>query len=55
MAKEFATKEGVLIGISSGAALYAGIEIAKKLGRDKKIVVISPDGGEKYFSSGLYD
>ena len=55
VAKEFATKEGVLIGISSGAALYAGIEIAKKLGRDKKIVVISPDGGEKYFSSGLYD
>ena len=55
VAKEFATKEGVLIGISSGAALYAGIEIAKKLGRDKKIGVISPDGGEKYFSSGLYD
>lgn len=55
VAKEFATKEGVLIGISSGAALYASIEIAKKLGRDKKIVVISPDGGEKYFSSGLYD
>lgn len=55
VAKEFATKEGVLMGISSGAALYAGIEIAKKLGRDKKIVVISPDGGEKYFSSGLYD
>ena len=55
VAKEFATKEGVLIGISSGAALYAGIEIAKKLGRNKKIVVISPDGGEKYFSSGLYD
>ncbi len=55
VAKEFATKEGILIGISSGAALHAGIEISKKLGKGKKIVVISPDGGEKYFSSGLYD
>lgn len=55
VAREFATKEGILIGISSGAALHAGIEIAKKLGKGKKIVVVSPDGGEKYFSSGLYD
>ncbi|MDO4534389.1 MAG: cysteine synthase A [Clostridium perfringens] len=55
IARNFASEEGVLIGISSGAALYAGIEIAKKLGKDKKIVVIAPDGGEKYFSSGLYD
>ena len=55
VARSFASEEGVLIGISSGAALYAGIEIAKKLGKGKKIVVIAPDGGEKYFSSGLYD
>ena len=54
-ARDFASKEGILIGISSGAALYAGIEIAKKIGKGKKIVVIAPDGGEKYFSSGLYD
>ena len=55
VARNFASEEGVLIGISSGAALYAGMEIAKKLGKGKKIVVIAPDGGEKYFSSGLYD
>lgn len=55
VARSFASEEGVLIGISSGAALYAGMEIAKKLGKGKKIVVIAPDGGEKYFSSGLYD
>ena len=55
VARSFASEEGVLIGISSGAALYAGIQIAKKLGKNKKIVVIAPDGGEKYFSSGLYD
>lgn len=54
-AKDFASKEGILIGISSGAALHAGIELSKKLGKGKKIVVVSPDGGEKYFSSGLYD
>ena len=55
VARNFASEEGVLIGISSGAALYVGMEIAKKLGKGKKIVVIAPDGGEKYFSSGLYD
>lgn len=54
-AKEFAQKEGVLIGISSGAALYAAIEVAKKLGKGKKVLAIAPDGGEKYISMGLFD
>jgi len=54
-AKDFAEKEGVLIGISSGAAIYAAIEIAKKLGKGKKVLVVSPDGGEKYISMGIYD
>lgn len=54
-AKEFAAKEGVLIGISSGAAIYAAIQIAKKLGKGKKVLVVAPDGGEKYISMGLYD
>lgn len=54
-AKDFAEKEGVLIGISSGAAVYAAIEIAKKLGKGKKVLVVSPDGGEKYISMGIYD
>lgn len=55
MAKEFSEKEGVLVGISSGAAIYGAKEIGKNLPKDKKIVVIAPDGGEKYFSTGLYD
>jgi cysteine synthase A len=55
IAKEFAEKEGVLIGISSGAAIYAALEIAKKVGKGKKILAIAPDGGEKYISMGLYD
>jgi len=54
-AKTFAETESVLIGISSGAALYAAIQIAKKLGKGKKVLAIAPDGGEKYISMGLYD
>lgn len=53
--KDFAIKEGVLIGISSGAAIYVAIEVAKKLGKGKKVLVIAPDGGEKYISMGIYD
>lgn len=54
-AKAFAETEGVLIGISAGAALYAAIEVAKKLGKGKKVLAVAPDGGEKYISMGLYD
>jgi len=54
-AKAFAENEGILIGISSGAAVYAAIQIAKKLGTGKKVLAIAPDGGEKYISMGIYD
>ena len=54
-AKEFAAQEGVLIGISSGAAVFAALELAKKVGKGKKILAIAPDGGEKYISMGLFD
>ncbi|CUU45827.1 MULTISPECIES: cysteine synthase A [Clostridium] len=54
-AKAFAENEGVLIGISSGAAVYAAIQVAKRLGKGKKVLAIAPDGGEKYISMGLYD
>ena len=54
-AKDFAAQEGVLIGISSGAAVFAALELAKKVGKGKKILAIAPDGGEKYISMGLYD
>ena len=54
-AKALAEIEGILIGISSGAAVYAAIEVAKKLGKGKKVLAIAPDGGEKYISMGLYD
>ena len=54
-AKTFAQKEGVLVGISAGAAIYAAIEVARKLGKGKKVLAVAPDGGEKYISMGLFD
>lgn len=54
-AVDFAKSEGILVGISSGASIYAAIEIAKKLGKGKKVLAIAPDGGEKYISMGIYE
>ncbi|WP_297714194.1 cysteine synthase A [Clostridium sp.] len=54
-AVDFAKSEGILVGISSGAAIYAAIEIAKKIGKGKKVLAIAPDGGEKYISMGIYE
>lgn len=54
-AREIAKVEGILVGISSGANIAAAQKVAKKLGKDKKIVTIAPDGGEKYLSTGIYE
>ncbi|MGL5085993.1 MAG: cysteine synthase A [Clostridium sp.] len=55
VAKDFAEKEGILVGISSGAVICVAIEMAKKLGKGKKVLAIAPDGGEKYISMGIYE
>ncbi|MFT8872637.1 MAG: cysteine synthase A [Sporolactobacillus sp.] len=47
-------KEGILSGISGGAALYGGVQVAEKLGKGKKVLVIIPDNGERYLSTPLY-
>jgi len=54
-ARALAKKEGILAGISSGAALWAGLELAKELGPGKKVVVVLPDTGERYLSTDLFD
>jgi cysteine synthase B len=47
-------KEGIFVGMSSGAAMYAATEIAKKI-KSGVIVVIFPDRGEKYLTTDLFE
>ncbi|MDD6454502.1 MAG: cysteine synthase A [Lactobacillus sp.] len=54
-AQEVGHLEGFLPGISAGANIYGAIELAKKLGKGKKIVTVAPDGGDRYLSTELFD
>lgn len=53
-AREVAAKEGILVGISAGAAIHSAIQVAGELGPDKKVLAIVPDNGERYLSTALY-
>lgn len=53
-AKKLAATEGILAGISSGAAVAAALRVAKQLGKGKKVVVLLPDTGERYLSTGIF-
>jgi cysteine synthase A len=54
-ARSLGKQEGMLVGISSGAAIYGAIQKAKELGAGKRIVVIAPDNGERYLSTELFN
>ena len=56
LAKNCAKSEGILVGISSGAALSAAITLAKRSeNKDKNIVVLLPDTGERYLSTEMFN
>lgn len=52
--RTFGGQEGFLIGISASAAIFGAIEVAKKLGKGKKVLALAPDNGERYLSTALY-
>ncbi len=54
-AKELASREGIMCGISSGTNVAAAIQLAKKLGEGKTVVTVLPDTAERYFSTPLFE
>ncbi|MBF0787855.1 MULTISPECIES: cysteine synthase A [unclassified Streptococcus] len=55
ISRAIGAQEGFLVGISSGAAIYAAIEVAKELGAGKKVLAILADNGERYLSTALFE
>jgi cysteine synthase A len=54
MKEALAHEEGLLVGISSGAAVFAALEVARELGPGKNVVTMLHDTGERYFSLEEY-
>ncbi|MBN1447237.1 MAG: cysteine synthase A [Bacteroidetes bacterium] len=55
MARSLARQEGMFVGISCGAAAHAAVEFARRLGREKNVVTVLPDTGERYLSTVLFE
>jgi cysteine synthase A len=51
---ELARREGLLVGISAGAAVHVALQVASELGKGKNVVTVLPDTGERYFSLEEY-
>jgi len=54
VSKRLAKEEGLFMGISAGAAAWAALKVAQGLGREKRVIVVLPDTGERYFSTEQY-
>lgn len=54
IARRLAKEEGILGGISSGAAVFAALKVARQLGKGKKVFAVIPDNGERYLSTALF-
>ena len=54
-ARKVGQNEGFLPGISAGANIYGALELAKKLGKGKKVLTVAPDNGERYLSTELFE
>ena len=52
--RKLAVEEGIFVGISSGAAVSAALRIAERIDKDKRILVIAPDSGERYLSTDIF-
>ena len=55
MVKTLAATEGVLAGSSGGAAVFASLTVAKKLGAGKRVVTMIPDSAERYLSKNIFE
>lgn len=55
MTKRLLDEEGLFLGISSGAAVVAALKVAKRLGKDKIVLTLSPDNGDKYISNQVFN
>lgn len=53
--RQLASKEGILVGLSAGATVWASIQIARRLGPGRRVLCIAPDTGERYLSMGIWD
>jgi cysteine synthase A len=53
--KQLAAREGVLAGSSGGAAVFASLEVARRLGPGKRLVTVIPDSAERYLSKGIFE
>ncbi len=52
--KELARREGLFVGMSSGANVWAALKLAKRLGEGKNVVTVLPDTGQRYLSKGVF-